>query len=277
MISMSDKKKSIIEAAIKCFAQKGYHGTSIQEIADTLGIAKGSLYFYFKSKEDLFFSVFQHHVDQMLEQFRSISEDDTLSARGKLLKQVVQQFLQFDESRDFIRMLMKGQFEMNDEISQLLYSMRGQTLQWYQSCIIDLYGEEVKPYSRDAATLFSAMMAEFMHHLLLDSRERDFQRLARFLIERLDDVVRGMIAKQQPPILASDREPRFDEEIRAMRAVVEPLDLRDELLSALEVLQAELGKVAPRPVIIKGMIAYLRSFAIEDLQPRLANLEAGIF
>ncbi|MGB8954919.1 MAG: helix-turn-helix domain-containing protein [Tumebacillaceae bacterium] len=274
---MNDKKKSIIEAAIKCFAQKGYHGTSIQEIADTLGIAKGSLYFYFKSKEDLFLSVFQYHVDHMLEQFRSISEDDTLSARGKLHKQVVQQFLQFDESRDFIRMLMKGQFEMNEEISQLMYSMRGQALQWYQSRIIDLYGEEVKPYSLDAATLFSAMTAEFMHHLLLDGRERDFQRLARFLIERLDDVVRGMIAKQQPPILDSDREPSFDKEIRAMRAIVEPLAQRDELLGVLDVLEAELGKIAPRPVIIKGMIAYLRSFAIEDLQPHLANLEAGFF
>ena len=66
MCVLKDKKQVIINAAIKCFAQKGFHATSIQEIVDTAGIAKGSVYSYFKSKEDLLFVAIKHEYDRMM-------------------------------------------------------------------------------------------------------------------------------------------------------------------------------------------------------------------
>ena len=46
-------KSKIIEAAAKVFAQKGYHQTTMDDVAKELGVSKGALYSYFKSKEDL--------------------------------------------------------------------------------------------------------------------------------------------------------------------------------------------------------------------------------
>jgi AcrR family transcriptional regulator len=46
-------KTKIIEAARKVFAQKGYHDTTMDDIAKEIGVSKGALYSYFKSKEDL--------------------------------------------------------------------------------------------------------------------------------------------------------------------------------------------------------------------------------
>jgi AcrR family transcriptional regulator len=54
-----DKKENIIRAAILTFAQKGYAATRIIDVARAAGIGKGTIYEYFKSKEDLFFAVFQ--------------------------------------------------------------------------------------------------------------------------------------------------------------------------------------------------------------------------
>jgi AcrR family transcriptional regulator len=54
-----DKKDNIIRAAILTFAQKGYAATRIIDVAHAAGIGKGTIYDYFKSKEDLFFAVFQ--------------------------------------------------------------------------------------------------------------------------------------------------------------------------------------------------------------------------
>lgn len=54
-----DKKQNIIRAAILTFAQKGYTATRIIDVARAAGIGKGTIYEYFKSKEDLFFAVFQ--------------------------------------------------------------------------------------------------------------------------------------------------------------------------------------------------------------------------
>ncbi len=54
-----DKKDRIIEAAAQVFAQKGYAGSSVADIAVKAEIGKGTIYAYFDSKEDLFFAVFE--------------------------------------------------------------------------------------------------------------------------------------------------------------------------------------------------------------------------
>lgn len=54
-----EKRILIVQAAARVFAQKGYSGTSIADIASRAEIGKGTIYEYFKSKEDLFFAVFE--------------------------------------------------------------------------------------------------------------------------------------------------------------------------------------------------------------------------
>jgi AcrR family transcriptional regulator len=50
----------ILDIAARVFADKGYEATSMQDIADAVGLLKGSLYYYITSKEDLLFGVVQH-------------------------------------------------------------------------------------------------------------------------------------------------------------------------------------------------------------------------
>ncbi len=59
-----EKKANIIGAAILVFAQKGYAATRIIDVAREAGIGKGTIYEYFSSKEDLFFSVFQQVMQE---------------------------------------------------------------------------------------------------------------------------------------------------------------------------------------------------------------------
>lgn len=51
---MNKTKKVIFDAAIKAFSEKGYHKATMDEVAKTAGVAKGTLYYHFKSKEDIF-------------------------------------------------------------------------------------------------------------------------------------------------------------------------------------------------------------------------------
>ena len=53
-------KRKIVEAAFACFLAKGYHGTTMEEIAESLGVTKPALYQYFPGKEDLFAAVAEH-------------------------------------------------------------------------------------------------------------------------------------------------------------------------------------------------------------------------
>jgi AcrR family transcriptional regulator len=62
--SQIDKKDRIIEAAARVFAQKGYAGAAVADIAAKAEIGKGTIYAYFESKENLFFTVFEWYMMQ---------------------------------------------------------------------------------------------------------------------------------------------------------------------------------------------------------------------
>lgn len=51
---MNKTKRKIFETSMKLFAEKGYEATSIEEITATVGVAKGTLYYHFSSKEEIF-------------------------------------------------------------------------------------------------------------------------------------------------------------------------------------------------------------------------------
>ena len=51
---MNKTKRKIFETSLKLFSEKGYDATSIEEITTTVGVAKGTLYYHFSSKEEIF-------------------------------------------------------------------------------------------------------------------------------------------------------------------------------------------------------------------------------
>ncbi len=75
---MSERKKSrqeeVYATAAKLFATKGYHATRVQDIADELGILKGSLYYYFSSKEDLLVKITEGKIEELLAAIEAIAQ-----------------------------------------------------------------------------------------------------------------------------------------------------------------------------------------------------------
>src|SRR5690349_17199887 len=60
-----EKRELIVEVAMRRFAANGYEGARIEDIADELGIAKGSIFHYFGSKEGLLFACFKYAVSSL--------------------------------------------------------------------------------------------------------------------------------------------------------------------------------------------------------------------
>lgn len=60
-----DKRARILKAAVKVFAKKGFHETKVSEIARAAGVADGTIYLYFKNKDDVLISVFEENIDQL--------------------------------------------------------------------------------------------------------------------------------------------------------------------------------------------------------------------
>src|SRR5215813_8816416 len=64
---------AIVDAAARVFAERGYHGTSTQAIADVLGLRQASLYYYFPSKEAALERVCEQGVDGFVERAEAIA------------------------------------------------------------------------------------------------------------------------------------------------------------------------------------------------------------
>lgn len=65
-----DKRQRILQAAVKVFARKGYHGARVSEIARRADVADGTIYLYFQNKEDILVSLFDEIMSEHLQNKR---------------------------------------------------------------------------------------------------------------------------------------------------------------------------------------------------------------
>ena len=68
--AVSDKREAILRAAIKVFARKGYFNSKVADVAGEAGIADGTVYLYFKSKDEILHSIFDRAMAEFIEDGR---------------------------------------------------------------------------------------------------------------------------------------------------------------------------------------------------------------
>ena len=79
-IAQTDKRKQILDAAVRVFAEHGYHGSRVGDIAEDAGVAHGLLYHYFSSKEEVLRTVFVENWGELLARFRAVEATDEPAA-----------------------------------------------------------------------------------------------------------------------------------------------------------------------------------------------------
>ncbi len=79
-------KEKITEKSIQLFDQKGFSETSIQDIVDSIGVTKGTFYYYFSSKEELLMDIHLRYIDEMLSNQEEILKDESKPCKDKLFE-----------------------------------------------------------------------------------------------------------------------------------------------------------------------------------------------
>lgn len=80
-----DTRLQLIESGVDAMLRKGYQGVGINEVLRTVGVPKGSFYYYFKSKEDFGVSVIQHYAACQLQLMQALLLDSSVNARTRLM------------------------------------------------------------------------------------------------------------------------------------------------------------------------------------------------
>lgn len=96
------QRQAAIRSAAAVFAEKGFHGSSTQDIAERMGIKQGSLYYYFKSKEEALSEVCLFGIEDYVRRMETIAESDQ-PFEAKLIATVTSHLSSYREKNEALK------------------------------------------------------------------------------------------------------------------------------------------------------------------------------
>lgn len=268
---MNAKKLNILEAAVHLFADKGFHATSIQEIADRSGVSKGTIYLYFSSKDELITSLFTYFHEELQKKITRIDEEVT-GERRRFEKKIHIYLEELWKRKELIILQIREQsLTVNETTIEVIQDIRRNVFESDKRMLHDLYGEPFRPYLLDGALLLESIRTSVHQLLLFDHAEVTIDSLATFVIHRMDELANGMMDKNDTPLLhegmftdtGDDLEPSPRDTLADMERVLKTIKVSDEryseLQGSIDFLYDEIAKPAPRSFLLKGMLANFRT------------------
>ena len=118
-MASEDTRDKILSVANKLFSRFGFHKTSMDEIAKIARKAKGSLYYHFASKEDLFTEIVNKEIVNLKNQLAVIVNDTDLSASGKMKKYLIKRMEILNDAANYHETIKADFFEHFDFIDEI--------------------------------------------------------------------------------------------------------------------------------------------------------------
>ena len=119
---LTEKRNEILQASTKVFVKKGFFQTQMEDIAREAGIAKGTIYLYFKSKEELFCSFFENIFEQSLLDIEKI-KNISCNAIEKI-KMVIKNQLEFCQKNIDLFIMMDREFHHMEKTLKMAHAQK---------------------------------------------------------------------------------------------------------------------------------------------------------
>lgn len=177
----TDKHPRILDAAVKVFARKGFFQSKVAEIAQEAGVADGTIYLYFKNKDDLLISIFEVKMDEVISRFRSAIGELT-GAREKLACLIQMHLAEFYANPDLAAVF---QVELRQS-SRFMHEADKTQLKRYLDLVAEVVeqGQEEGIFRRDIPSslikrLIFGTLDEVVSTWVLAGRRHDLEALAK--------------------------------------------------------------------------------------------------
>ena len=117
----AEVKEKIVQAAIESFTQTGFDRTKMEDIAKRLGLSKGTIYLYFKSKEDLFLAICEYNIQ------KGDNEDAGLFIRKENVvsdaEQIYDNIRRREQGNDRVMLEMVAESARNPKLRKAMYEL----------------------------------------------------------------------------------------------------------------------------------------------------------
>lgn len=101
----TEKRMEIIEAALQLFSERGFEKATVDEIANKANVGKGTIYLYFKNKEQIFMAVIEEGLSKMITHLSQIFSHGSFMTQ--LREMITYHFKFVEENKDFYKIFLK--------------------------------------------------------------------------------------------------------------------------------------------------------------------------
>jgi AcrR family transcriptional regulator len=161
--AQAEKRRQIMEAAVRAFARKGYHACRVGEIAEEAGVAYGLVYHYFGSKEEVLESIFRDTWTQMLARIKEVA-DSGEPANEQVRKVTALVLRTWRRDPDLVRVLVREVTRSPEQLQRQIDEI-GHAYDALEQIIVN--GQETGEFRNDlnskiAATIFYGALEEVL-------------------------------------------------------------------------------------------------------------------
>ena len=161
--AQADRRRQILEAAVRAFSRKGYHATRVGEIAEEAGVAYGLVYHYFGSKEEVLETIFRDTWTQMLARVREVQEEGG-PAEEQVRKVTALLLRTWRRDPDLVRVLVREVTRSPEQMRRQIDEI-GHAYEVLETLVV--HGQETGEFRGDvdpkvAATVFYGALEEVL-------------------------------------------------------------------------------------------------------------------
>lgn len=277
---MKDRKQHVIKMAHQLFIDKGFQATSIKDILDYSGIAKGTFYNYFSSKNELLIALFKTLFKQMEKERNELLIGQNPADIEIFIRQV-ELHLEMNRSNR-LSTLFEEVFVSNDEeLKQFIKNGHFKIIRWIHSRFLTIFGEEKKPYLLDCAIMFLGILNHnYKYFVLAQKSPTSKNKVVQYSVNRIVKIVEEVsTSKEQllsPELLeywlpsGDSLQQQLEQTILSLKKELKHENEPERYVELLDFIYEELTNTKePRKYLIESTVASLKhgesNFKEEDL------------
>ena len=104
-----ERRNEILDAADELFGKKGFDGTSTNDILGMVGIARGTLYYHFKSKEEILDALIERYTERLINNAQTVADDKAISVNERMVRVITSLNISGGSSSQIMEQIHKPQ------------------------------------------------------------------------------------------------------------------------------------------------------------------------
>ncbi|WP_407271356.1 TetR/AcrR family transcriptional regulator [Radiobacillus sp. PE A8.2] len=271
---MSAKRTQIVDAAHQLFIEKGFALTSIQDILDKAGIAKGTFYNYFNSKNECLRAILESIAEKVDQKRRELAVGKEDSNQSVFIEQMAVR-MNMNRQHHLLALFESVSLYDDAELKAFMERQHRTELRWVTKRLTAIYPKKATSIALDHAVMLMGIIHHMMHVWKLGTTDEiATEKIIRFSLERVKSMVDKQLQDKEAFLPENWLGTSDQDVIPDLTIIIARLDklrskvnAKDKQHELIDFLITELQANHPRTFLLEGVLLSLeKSFHQTELE-----------